>query len=143
MKALCACMALMALTLLPSSASAVVEGEFEAVVTWVIDGDSIRFRPVGSSKADECRMLHYNAPEMTGPERPMGRRATRKLIGLIKGRRVHIWGLDRDRYGRLLCEVRLVDGTYINDIMREFLKDYAKRDIYLKMEKGQKTRVSK
>jgi len=134
-----------------------VEGEFEATVTWVIDGDSIRFLRISNTTGlepkgevvrgpgvhdpeDECRMLHYNAPEMTGPERPAGRKATRRLINLIKGRRVTIWGLERDHYGRLLCEVRLMDGTYINDIMRQFLRGYRKRDIYLWKEKGQKQR---
>jgi endonuclease YncB( thermonuclease family) len=117
-----------------------VPGEFQAVVTWIIDGDSIRFKRDGSVSEDECRMLHYNAPEMTGPERAEGKKATRKLISLIKGRRAIIWGLERDRYGRLLCEVRLMDGSYINDIMRDFLRDYKKRDIYLWKEREQKQR---
>jgi len=122
------------------SPEATVPGEFQAVVTWVIDGDSIRFIRDGSAAEDECRMLHYNAPEMTGSERPEGKKATSRLMGLIKGKRVMVWGLERDRYGRLLCEVRLMDGTYINGIMRDFLKDYKKRDIYLWKEKGQKKR---
>ena len=121
-------------------AGAPVPGEFGAVVTWVIDGDSIRFIKDGAAAEDECRMLHYNAPEMTGPERPEGEKAMRKLISLIKGREVRIWGLERDRYGRLLCEVRLMDGTYINEIMRDSLKGYRKRDIFLFRERGQKKR---
>lgn len=130
------------LLLIPSLSQAAkpVHGEFEAVVTWVIDGDSIRFRGDSSKKEDECRMLHYNAPEMTGRERPEGKKATRKLINLIKNKRVLVWGLERDHYGRLLCEVRLMDGTYINDVMRDFLKGYKKRDIYLWKERGQKRR---
>lgn len=128
---------------MPGPAHAMVEGEFEARVTWIIDGDSIWFSPTGSPNTGECRMLHYNAPEMTGPERPEGMRAKRKLITLLKGRRVLIWGLDHDRHGRLLCEVRLMDGTYINQIMREYLKDYPRRDIYIRMEVGQKKRAGK
>jgi endonuclease YncB( thermonuclease family) len=143
------------LVMLPCAALAAspegrVPGEFEAVVTWVIDGDSIRYKMVGNApgrepdekgaRGPECRMLHYNAPEMTGRERPEGRKATRKLISLIKNKRVMIWGIERDRYGRLLCEVRLLDGTYINEAMRRFLKGYKKRDIYLWKEKGQKRR---
>jgi len=127
----------------PSLAVETIHGEFQAVVTWVIDGDSIRFRRIGSEKEDECRMLHYNAPEMTGRERPEGRKTAKKLIGLIRNRSILVWGLERDRYGRLLCEVRLMDGTYINHIMRDFLKDYKRRDIYIWKEKGQKHRGDK
>ena len=125
---------------MPMSAMSEVKGEVQAIVTWVVDGDSIKFKKVGNRSEIECRMLHYNAPEMTGPERKEGRKATKKLIRLIKNKKVLIWGVDRDRYGRLLCEVRLLDGTYINDLMREFLKDYPKRDIYLHKEKGQSKR---
>ena len=132
------------LTLMPVPATAgskeTVKGEFEATITWIVDGDSIRFKKVGSRSEIQCRMLHYNAPEMTGPERTEGRRALRKLMSLLKRNKVLIWGVDRDRYGRLLCEVRLLDGTYINDLMREFLKDYPKRDIYRHKEKGQSKR---
>lgn len=126
-----------------NAAPAMVEGEFEAIVTWIMDGDSIRFRRISniSAKEYECRMLHYNAPEMTRKERQAGKRALKKLMSLIKGQRVIIWGVQHDKYGRLLCEVRLQDGTYINDIMREFLKNYKKRDIYLWKEKGQKKRA--
>lgn len=143
MRALPIILFIASLLMAASAMGASVEGELEAVVTWVIDGDSIKFKRDGSSIVDECRMLHYNAPEMTGKERAEGKKATRRLISLIKGKRVMIWGLERDHYGRLLCEVRLMDGTYINDIMRGFLEGFKKRDIYLWKEKGQKQRDGK
>lgn len=133
--------ALLALTS-PPAANAVptVKGEFEALITWIVDGDTIKFKRIDSKGKDICRLLHYNAPEMTGAERNEGSKAKAKLIGLLKGKRVMIWGVRRDRYRRLLCEVRLMDGTYINEIMRRFLKGYAKRDIYLWQEKNQPKR---
>lgn len=134
------------------SSKKMVAGEFEALVTWIIDGDSIRFkrlkRPMNekgefdwsSGRETECRMLHYNAPEMSYPEKEEGKIATKELIRLIKNRRVRIWGVEKDHYGRLLCEVRLMNGTYVNEHMREFLKDYHKRDIYLWKEEFQRQR---
>ena len=122
-----------------------VEGDFEAIVTWVLDGDSIKFRRISDlgARESECRMLHYNAPEMSRKERRAGRLSLKRLMGLIKGKRVIIWGMGHDRYGRLLCEVRLRDGTYINEIMRESLKGYEKRDMYLWKEMGQRKRGAK
>lgn len=111
--------------------------DFEAGIEKLKDGDSFMFtRKAGAGRIiDECRMLHYNAPEMTGVERPQGIRAKRFLAGLISGKVVLLRGRGRDRYHRLLCEVRLKDGTYVNDRMREFLVNFNGRDKYLWMEK--------
>jgi endonuclease YncB( thermonuclease family) len=104
----------------------------------VIDGDSVKLRIKLSTGTfdDECRMLRYNAPEMTGTERPMGRKAKRKLAGIVKGKKVRVRTDSRDRHGRMLCDMWLTDGTYVNAAMREFLSDYPRRDIYLWKEKS-------
>lgn len=124
--------------LVVSPAPALPASEFDASVTRVIDGDSVRIRIKLSTGTydDECRMLRYNAPEMTGPERPMGKKALRKLAGLVEGKEVRVRTDSRDRHGRMLCDMWLEDGTYVNAAMREFLKDYPRRDIYLWKEKS-------
>lgn len=125
------------ITLLWWAECALAVEEFMARVTKLKDGDSFmiaRMDDAGKVK-DECRMLHYNAPEMTGRERPQGIRAKRFLGELISGKVMLVLGTKRDRYGRLLCEVRLKDGTYVNERMRKFLVDFPGRDKYLWMEK--------
>lgn len=107
-------------------------GEFEADVTKVIDGDTFQFEAglINVVIRGRCRMLRYNAPELSGKERPEGLRAREKLTGLIGGKTVTIEAKGADKYGRWLCEVRLPDGTDVNDVMREYLKDYIRRDMY-------------
>jgi endonuclease YncB( thermonuclease family) len=106
--------------------------EFEAEVTKVIDGDTFQFEAglINVIIRGKCRMLRYNAPELTGKERPEGLRAREKLMGLIGAKTVKIEARGTDKYGRWLCEVRLPDGTDVNDLMREYLKDYIRRDMY-------------
>jgi hypothetical protein len=111
---------------------------FERKVTWVVDGDSFKFevRALDVTVEDECRMLGYNAPEMTGDERRMGRRAKGRLIDLIAGETVRIRTEKRDRYGRNLCDVWLRDGTHVNSVMRKWLDEagYGDVDKYRQME---------
>lgn len=111
--------------------------EFETMITRLKDGDSFLFKRIDGRgrQFDECRMLHYNAPEMTGSERAEGIKARRVLARMVMGRVLLMRGVKRDRYGRLLCELRLKDGTYINEEMRKYLKDFPGRDKYLWMEK--------
>jgi len=109
---------------------------FEAAPDYVIDGDSMMVRanlPTGTSTV-HCRMLRYNAPEMTGEERPAGIRARNRLRELVSGKTLIIRTEKKDRHGRFLCDAWLPDGTSVNDRMRDFLKDYPRRDIYLWME---------
>jgi endonuclease YncB( thermonuclease family) len=123
------------LLVLPAPASG---GAFEAEAVYVIDGDTFQFE-VGLINVvirGRCRMLRYNAPELTGPEltekeRQEGTRAKDKLRELIEDKRVRIESDETDKYGRWLCEVWLPDGTNVNGVMREFLKDYRGRDKYL------------
>jgi endonuclease YncB( thermonuclease family) len=123
------------LLVLPAPASG---GAFEAEAVYVIDGDTFQFE-VGLINVvirGRCRMLRYNAPELTGPEltekeRQEGTRAKDKLRELIEDKRVRIESDETDKYGRWLCEVWLPDGTNVNEVMREFLKDYRGRDKYL------------
>jgi endonuclease YncB( thermonuclease family) len=124
------------LVLLPAAVS--YAEEFERKVTWVVDGDSFKFQVkiLDVTVKDECRMLGYNAPEMTGHERGMGRRAKGRLIDLIAGETVRIRAEKRDRYGRNLCDVWLRDGTHVNRVMRKWLEDigYQGVDKYQQME---------
>lgn len=108
------------------TASSARAEEFDARVYRVVDGDSFKFERLNALVEDECRMLHYNAPEMTGEERPLGRKAFKKMMGLIKFRDVKIKAEKRDKYGRLLCEVTLRDGTDVNALMRRWLTEELK-----------------
>ena len=94
-------------------------------VYWFKDGDSfmLDIRRGGRWVEDECRMLHYNTPEMKGKERPLGIVSRRKLMDLMAGRFVHLWWEKRDKYGRMLCEIWLDEGTYINAAMRRWLDE--------------------
>jgi endonuclease YncB( thermonuclease family) len=108
--------------------------EFGARVTWVIDGDSFRIeRMAPGGGRDECRMRAYNAPEMTGPEAEDGRRALRRMIALIAKNEIMVRTERRDRYGRLVCDAWLADGTDVTASMRAFLHDYPWLDKYKSM----------
>lgn len=118
------------LLVLPAPASG---GAFEAEAVYVIDGDTFQFE-VGLINVvirGRCRMLRYNAPELIEKERQEGMRAKEKLRELIEGKRVRIESDETDKYGRWLCDVWLPDGTNVNELMREFLRDYRDRDKYL------------
>jgi endonuclease YncB( thermonuclease family) len=118
------------LLLLPAALSSAEE--FERRVTWVVDGDSFKFRVrvLDVTVEDECRMLGYNAPKMTGGERRLGRRAKGRLIELIAGETVRISTEKRDRYGRNLCDVWLRDGTHVNRAMKKWLEDEGYEDVH-------------
>jgi endonuclease YncB( thermonuclease family) len=108
--------------------------EFSATVTRVIDGDTVEFHSeILNVKFDErCRMHRYNAPETKGPEKLEGLKATEYLKSLVEGEAVMISTGKRDKYGHWLCEINMLDGSNINDLMREYLKDYPGRDEYEK-----------
>jgi endonuclease YncB( thermonuclease family) len=120
------------LAVLLLAAQAPASGGFEADVVAVVDGDTFQFEAglINVIIRGRCRMLRYNAPELAGAERAEGLRAKEKLGGLIGGKTVRVEAKGTDKYGRWLCEVWLPDGTNVNDIMREHLKDYMRRDMF-------------
>jgi micrococcal nuclease len=82
----------------------------EAVVTRVVDGDTIEARIDG--RVEDVRLIGVDTPESVQPGAPVecfGPRASRFAHRLLEGRRVHLdLGEERrDPYGRLLAYVYL------------------------------------
>lgn len=105
--------------------------EFRAVVTALVDGDTvdIEARLLNLRIQERCRMVGYNAPEIRGDERPLGLRAVERLRQLLEGHdTVRVIATGRDKYHRLLCRVLLNDGTDLNASMRSWLEDDLRYD---------------
>ena len=89
-------------------------------VRYVIDGDTFV-----AKNGTHVRLLGINTPEIAHdrePGQPYGQEAKRRLTELIGGQVVQLFTDkdSRDDYGRLLAEVYLRDGTWINDrLVRE------------------------
>jgi len=86
--------------------------ELPAVVKvgWVADGDTF-----AAEDGTEVRLLSIDAPEYG---EPFSRAATNRLRELIAGREVQLeYEMEpHDRYGRLLCHVR-VGGVWVNELL--------------------------
>lgn len=86
-------------------------------VEYIDDGDTFR-----AADGERVRLLGINAPEVTHGSEPgqvMGKAATRVLKRMIAGKTVRL-EFDRQRhdmYGRLLAQVYLRDGTWVNGEM--------------------------
>lgn len=86
-------------------------------VEYVYDGDTFR-----ATNGDKIRLLGINTPEVmhgSEPGEPMGKEAARALKRIIAGKTVRL-AFDREKhdvYGRLLAQVYLHDGTWVNGEM--------------------------
>ncbi|HKJ82977.1 MAG TPA: thermonuclease family protein [Mariprofundaceae bacterium] len=89
-------------------------------VAYVYDGDTFR-----AANGDKIRLLGINTPEITHgsePGEPMGKEAAAALRRIIGGKTVRL-EFDQQRhdiYGRLLAQVYLHDGTWVNGEMVRF-----------------------
>jgi len=86
----------------------------DAVITRVVDGDTVILAGVGSS-----RLIGIDTPEVHGSTECFGREASAFAERLLAGRRVR-WqpGVEpRDRYGRALVYVWLADGRFVNELL--------------------------
>lgn len=95
----------------------VVETDKWVRVDKVFDGDTFK-----TANGDKVRLLGINAPEVTHhtePGEPLGEKATDLLQQLTLGKTVRLKTdkEKRDSYGRLLAQVYLRDGTWINATM--------------------------
>jgi len=90
----------------------------EAVVTRVVDGDTIHARVDG--RDERVRYIGMDTPETVKPNTPVqcyGEAASAANRRLVAGARVelHLGAETRDRYGRLLAYVyRRRDGLFVN-----------------------------
>lgn len=85
-----------------------------AEVRHVVDGDTFT-----TKRGEKVRLLGINTPEVAHnrePGQPYGQKAKQRLQTMIGGRTVQLFTDkdNRDNYGRLLAEVYLRDGTWVN-----------------------------
>jgi micrococcal nuclease len=84
----------------------------EALVSRVVDGDTIEVKIDGMSEAVKVRLLGMNTPESVDPRRPVqcfGKEASNHMKELVEGRQVLLLedpkADDRDKYGRWLRNI--------------------------------------
>ena len=92
--------------LLCDPAAALTNEPWTGIVTWVVDGDTLRIKPLTGGKPLSVRIRGIDAPEIC----QSGGNASRDaLSGRVMGRTVRVSGKARDAYSRLVAEVS-VDG---------------------------------
>lgn len=100
----------------PSTAAASHRDRWLGVVTYVVDGDSVRVRPLQGGKPVSIRIDGIDAPEICQSGGETARDALkRRVLGL----QVVIEGKSHDDYGRLLARV-ILDG---DDVGAQMVKD--------------------
>jgi len=88
----------------PPTAAAPHRDRWSGVVTYVVDGDSVRVRPLQGGKPVSVRLDGIDAPEICQSGGVVARDALkRRVLGL----QVVIEGKSRDDYSRLLARVML------------------------------------
>jgi micrococcal nuclease len=75
---------------------------WSGVVTYVVDGDTVRVRPPGGGKPVSIRLEGIDAPEICQAFGPASRDA---LMRQVLGKRVQVYGKRHDDYGRLLARL--------------------------------------
>lgn len=98
--------------------------ETNASVEKVTDGDTFEAKLDGEDKIHKIRLLGINTPETVDPRRPVecfGKQASDKMKELVQAKRIRLeadpQADERDKYGRLLRNAYLEDGTDINAFM--------------------------
>lgn len=102
-------------------------------VVRVVDGDTVHIEMNG--KVETVRLIGIDTPETVHPSKPvecMGKEASSFMKSLLEGTRVrvepdHTQNV-RDKYGRLLLYLFLLDGTNVNELLIE--KGYAHEYTY-------------
>ena len=96
-------------------------------VVRVADGDTIRVQAhlgLGiEARAEPCRLLGIQAPELQGDDKLLGQEARRVLSSLVLERTVYIHapGEQRDRYGRWLIWLWLPERDRLRSINTEMV----------------------
>jgi micrococcal nuclease len=96
-----------------SAAAAPHRTQWAGVVTYVVDGDTVRVRPLQGGKPVSVRVDGIDAPEICQRGGDASRAA---LSRRVLGRHVVIDGRSRDDYGRLLGKI-LLDGDDVGERM--------------------------
>lgn len=95
-----------------------------AKVVKVVDGDTLEAKLDGEDRVYKIRLLGINTPETVDPRRPVecfGKEASNKMKDLATDKRIRLeadpQADERDKYGRLLRNAYLEDGTDVNAYM--------------------------
>lgn len=91
----------------PAFAAPPAKAAWSGVVTYVVDGDTVRVRPPGGGKPVSIRIDGIDAPEICQAFGPDSRDA---LMRRVLGKRVKVYGKRHDDYGRLLARVEFDGG---------------------------------
>lgn len=83
--------------------------DFQGRVVRIVDGDTIDV--LHNRQAQRIRLYGVDAPEKS---QPFGSRARQFTARLVFGQCVSVRDMGRDRYGRALAEIRLLDGRSLN-----------------------------
>jgi micrococcal nuclease len=105
---------LLFLILLVSPVSTFSYAEDLATVRRVIDGDTLLL-----TNGEYVRLIGVDTPETKHPQKPVeyfGKEAYLFTKGMVEGKEVRLEydQTRRDRYGRILAYVYLMDGTFLN-----------------------------
>ena len=90
-------------------------------VVRVVDGDTIIAHvDLGfdfTLNNQHIRLARINAPEMKGESKEEGEKSKEALVGKLLGKKVFVRTHkdEKEKYGRLLGELYLEDGTCVND----------------------------
>jgi micrococcal nuclease len=102
----------------------VVATSTNAFVVRAVDGDTLLVKVDGESQEQRVRMLGINTPETVDPRKAVqcfGKDASKHMHALVDGKRIRLeadpLADERDKYGRLLRNVFLADGTDVNAMM--------------------------
>jgi micrococcal nuclease len=88
----------------PALAAPPAKAAWSGVVTYVVDGDTVRVRPPGGGKPVSVRVNGIDAPEICQAFGPASRDA---LMRQVLGKRIKVYGKRHDDYGRLLARIEL------------------------------------
>jgi micrococcal nuclease len=86
----------------PAQAARPPSSAGSGVVTYVVDGDTVRVRPPGGGKPVSVRITGIDAPEICQAGGIASRDA---LMRRVLGQRVVVYGRRHDGYGRLLAKL--------------------------------------
>jgi micrococcal nuclease len=90
----------------PALAAVSSKKSWTGVVTYVVDGDTVRVRPPSGGKPVSIRIDGIDAPEICQSGGTVARDALKRRV---LGQRVVVQGKVRDHYGRLVARIVLND----------------------------------
>jgi micrococcal nuclease len=91
------------------AASAAVAADFSGKVVSVLDGDIIEV--LRHQHPERIRLNGIDCPEKG---QAYGQKAKQATSALVFGKDVMLQTFGKDKYGRTLADVRLLDGTHVN-----------------------------